>query len=359
MFTGQRFTWLLVVFLFVALLLAACERPLNREDDDSETQEPLPTVVIIESETVNEEIQDESDESSGEAEEPKAEVEEPAEESTEVEPDAEPTEVVSEPEPTPEEEVEESDEDTEATEEEEVAEEESTEDEDTEEADSDDADETTDNEAESDTDDAEDSDQEEEDQSDTSTETDVSGTLPVTHTVAAGENLYRISLLYDIPLATMAAFNNIINVDQVYVGQVLQIPGGTESETAEPDEPEVPAEPEKPTEPDEPPAEGTLYTVQLGDTLSQIGFLFGISWIEIAEANGIVTPNQIYAGQILKIPTSAPGPNPQFAHTVLPGQTLHTISLQYGVAWLTIATANQLGSPYVIYPGQTLVIPGA
>ncbi|MCA9972443.1 MAG: LysM peptidoglycan-binding domain-containing protein, partial [Anaerolineales bacterium] len=29
------------------------------------------------------------------------------------------------------------------------------------------------------------------------------------------------------------------------------------------------------------------------------------------------------------------------------------------VAWPAIAAANELTSPYVIYPGQTLVIPGS
>jgi LysM repeat protein len=344
-----------VGFLFVATLLAACERPLNREDDDSESQDPLPTVVIIESQTSAEETLDESDEPSAETEEPEAEIEEPEEEITEAEPEAEPTEDVPETEPTPEEEVEESDEAEEVAEEEE-AEEEPTEDEVTEEADSEDTEETTEDETKTETEDADESDQEEVEETEAPDDSDLSAALPVTHTVAAGENLYRISLLYDIPLATLAAYNNIINVDQVYAGQVLLIPGGTEIEPPETEEPE---EPEEPVEPDEPPAEGTLYTVQLGDTLGQIGLLFGVSWVEIAEANGIVNPNEIYAGQVLKIPTSAPGPNPQFAHTVSPGESLNTISLNYGVAWLTIATANQLGSPYVIYPGQTLVIPGA
>jgi nucleoid-associated protein YgaU len=40
------------------------------------------------------------------------------------------------------------------------------------------------------------------------------------------------------------------------------------------------------------------------------------------------------------------------------GQTLFTISLQYGVAWTAIAEANNIQSPYVIFPGQVLAIPG-
>ena len=102
----------------------------------------------------------------------------------------------------------------------------------------------------------------------------------------------------------------------------------------------------------------TYYTVQPGDNLYQIGLKFGVSWVEIAEANGLVNPNQIYAGQVLKIPTSTPGPRPEFTHVVKPGETVYSISVQYGVSAQAIADANNLQYPYVIYAGQTLVIPG-
>jgi spore germination protein len=85
---------------------------------------------------------------------------------------------------------------------------------------------------------------------------------------------------------------------------------------------------------------------------------FGVSVMEIAEANGLVNPDQIYAGQILKIPVDAPTPPPVVYHDVKPGETLFRISLQYGVSWLAIARANNISAPYVIFAGQTLKIPG-
>ncbi|MFZ1397030.1 MAG: LysM domain-containing protein, partial [Candidatus Promineifilaceae bacterium] len=102
----------------------------------------------------------------------------------------------------------------------------------------------------------------------------------------------------------------------------------------------------------------TTYIVQAGDNLFRIGLKFGISWVQIAEANGLVNPNLIAAGDELKIPVDTPGPAPAFSHVVKPGETLFLISLQYGVAWPTIAEANNITSPYVIYVGQTLEIPG-
>ena len=172
---------------------------------------------------------------------------------------------------------------------------------------------------------------------DTGSATETVTVIPATHTVAAGENLYRIGLRYGISWRDIAQLNRI-NPHRIYVGQVLRLPGGGDTGGG-------------PTE--------TTYVVRRGDNLYRIGRRFGVSWIEIAEANGLANPNQIYVGQTLKIPVSTPGPTPQFSHLVRPGQTLFRISMQYGVPWLSIAQANNISPPYTIYVGQTLVIPGS
>ncbi len=45
-----------------------------------------------------------------------------------------------------------------------------------------------------------------------------------THTVAPGENLFRIALRYGTTVQALAAANNITNVNLIFVGQVLKIP---------------------------------------------------------------------------------------------------------------------------------------
>jgi lysozyme len=165
------------------------------------------------------------------------------------------------------------------------------------------------------------------------------GSAPTTHTVAPGENLYRIGLRYGVSWSVLAQHNNITNPNSIRVGQVLRIPG-TEAT------------------PISTPALETTYVVQRGDNLYRIGRAFNVSWTQIAEANGLVNPNQVYVGQVLKIPVSAPGPTRPFTHVVSRGETLFQISLRYGVSWQAIAQANNLTPPYVIYVGQTLVIPG-
>jgi len=45
-----------------------------------------------------------------------------------------------------------------------------------------------------------------------------------THVVQAGENLYRIALMYGVSLPVLAAYNGIYDYNRIYAGQVLIIP---------------------------------------------------------------------------------------------------------------------------------------
>src|SRR5258706_11661479 len=46
-------------------------------------------------------------------------------------------------------------------------------------------------------------------------------------------------------------------------------------------------------------------------------------------------------------------------YTVLPGDNLFRIGLAFGVPWTSIAAANSLSNPSLIFPGQVLCIPSA
>ena len=57
------------------------------------------------------------------------------------------------------------------------------------------------------------------------------------HTIATGENLYRIALKYDVTYQQLAAANGIANPDAIRVGDVLTIPNcqaGAQATTAAP-----------------------------------------------------------------------------------------------------------------------------
>jgi LysM repeat protein len=50
----------------------------------------------------------------------------------------------------------------------------------------------------------------------------------------------------------------------------------------------------------------TRYTVQEGDNLSDIAAELGVSMRELQDANGIENPDNIFAGQVLIVPTPDP-----------------------------------------------------
>ena len=100
------------------------------------------------------------------------------------------------------------------------------------------------------------------------------------------------------------------------------------------------------------------YTVRSGDCLSTIGQKFGVSWGSIASANGIYSPYIIYPGQVLAIPGGSGDVVQTQTYTVRSGDCLSTIGQRLGVSWGSIASANGIYSPYTIYPGQVLTIPG-
>ena len=103
------------------------------------------------------------------------------------------------------------------------------------------------------------------------------------------------------------------------------------------------------------------HRVQRGETLYRIATRYGVSMWAIARASGITNLNVIYVGQVLVIPcgsTPTPTPPPSCIHIVRRGEWLSTIARRYGVSMWSIARANGISNPNLIYPGQRLVIPG-
>jgi LysM repeat protein len=185
------------------------------------------------------------------------------------------------------------------------------------------------------------------DQSGAQVVSETSASQLISHIVAPGETLYSIGLQYSRSWLDIAKANVLIYPDYIYAGQILVIPS---------DEP-VTVELETVSDAVTRTVEMTYHTVNLGETLESIASAYNVTWTEIAEANGISTPDQIYPGQILKIPGYMPGFSPELSHVVYFGETLFSISLIYGVPMSAIAEANGLAPPYMIYAGQTILIP--
>jgi LysM repeat protein len=161
------------------------------------------------------------------------------------------------------------------------------------------------------------------------------------HIVQPGENLFRIALRYGVTVNALTAANGLSNSNHIYVGQRLVIPsGGTSS-----------------------PSTSGVHIVRRGESLYRIALRYGVSYQTLAAANGIANPNRIYVGQRLVIPGrgTAPGtPSPPSSgqtYTVRRGDTLSAIAIRFGVSLWSLARANGISNPSLIYVGQVLRIP--
>ena len=123
------------------------------------------------------------------------------------------------------------------------------------------------------------------------------------------------------------------------------------------------------------------HLISPGENLYRISQQYGVTVNQIAQANNIVNPDLIRAGDTLVIPCPLPAtPIPAgavdgqggFAGTtttttaapgtyiVEPGDNLYRISLQFGVSMTALMQANGMtpATINVLYAGQQLVIPG-
>ena len=170
-------------------------------------------------------------------------------------------------------------------------------------------------------------------------------TESVEYTVQSGDTLSAIARRYGTTVQELVDINNIQNPDLIYPGEKLRIltnstiPGNEERGTGD-----------------------IIYTVQRGNTLSQIAREYHVSVEHIVELNNIENPNLIYPGQKLRITESdvtelAPVDNTiQVYYVVKEGDTLNGIARRFGISLNEILQYNDIQNPNLIYPGQTIKI---
>jgi murein DD-endopeptidase MepM/ murein hydrolase activator NlpD len=98
--------------------------------------------------------------------------------------------------------------------------------------------------------------------------------------------------------------------------------------------------------------ERATYMVEAGDTLYRIVSKTGASLTDIAAANNLSPPYVVRPGQSLIIPAG-------LYHNVNAGETGIAIARAYGVTWIEIISLNSLNPPYVLNIGQRLRLPAA
>ncbi len=110
-----------------------------------------------------------------------------------------------------------------------------------------------------------------------------------THVVEPGETLSEIAKTYGVGMDALMALNGIADADALVVGQRLTLPEQDDGIA------DLPA-----------PAAATAgtYTVQAGDSLSQIAKDFGVTLDALLTANGIGDADRVIVGQVLAVPAA-------------------------------------------------------
>ena len=171
-------------------------------------------------------------------------------------------------------------------------------------------------------------------------------TKTINYTVQSGNTLWQIANEYGTTVQELASINNIQNPNLIYPGQVLIIPTNSTiygSETR---------------------AVGSItYTVQSGNTLSQIANEYNVTVAHIVEINDIQNPNLIYPGQKLRITESnlqelepMKNINNIYYYIVRRGDTLSQIAKIYNTSVNYLVNKNNIKNPNLIYPGQIIKI---
>ncbi len=204
------------------------------------------------------------------------------------------------------------------------------------------------------------------------------------HVVQPGETLSEIAQAYGVGLEELMLFNGIADPNDLLTGQRLRVPAPEASalEEAPAQEPATQAPPVAATQP-------ATYTVQPGDSLSQIAKDLGVTLRALQQANGIGDADRVVVGQVLAVPAdgastgstgegvadsastgSASGASTGSASegvttslngqvTVRSGDTLTGIALRYGVDVRALRAINGLeeAGNADLAAGQVLILP--
>ncbi len=183
----------------------------------------------------------------------------------------------------------------------------------------------------------------------------------VNHMVERDETLYRIGLRYGVTWQALMEYNDLNEPTDLHVGQVLKIPAKSE-EHAPGMKASVTGTAAPVDHDSELPGEEQTCIAQQGDTLYRIGLRYGVTWQALMRHNDMLDPSDLSAGQELKIPPGGAARTPLTwdgvsTYTVQHGDILYDIGPLFGMSWREIAAFNGLADPNQIYVGQVLKIP--
>ena len=159
----------------------------------------------------------------------------------------------------------------------------------------------------------------------------------ILYKVQRGDTLSEIALEHNTTVSHLVLINDIKNPNLIFVGEILTISCNHNNGSGNTSEENI-----------------IIYTIKRGDTLSEIALEYDTTIINLVELNNIQNPNLIYVGETLKIQINNDNTN-EF-YTVQAGDTLSEIALKYNTTVNEIVKKNDIINPNLIYPGERLKI---
>jgi len=190
-----------------------------------------------------------------------------------------------------------------------------------------------------------------------------------TYTIAEGDTLWDLAQRFGTTTAALMDANKMEDGDRLALGAQLSVPGQARPAAAAIAPTAAPAGTPKPAAvaTGGPAASGAAasggspaapkrtllvpYTVQPGETLTQIARQFDVRPDAIIQASALDDPNRIAIGAVLKVPM------PGHEHVVAAGETLRDIALQERVDLGHLIDFNDIDDPELIRVGQVVVVP--
>ena len=177
---------------------------------------------------------------------------------------------------------------------------------------------------------------------------------PQSYVVVSGDTLWSIAQRFSTTAAAFVDANSLDDPDHLGLGAKLVIPAGA-AQPAPVAGASAPAATPRiaPSKPVVAAKRSLLvsYTVQAGETLSQIAKQFDVRSDAIAQASALDDPNRLSIGTVLKVPL------PGHEHEVKAGETLRDIAAQEKVDLGSLIDFNSLDDPELIRVGQIVMVP--
>ena len=172
-----------------------------------------------------------------------------------------------------------------------------------------------------------------------------------TYTVKKGDTIYGIARKFGLKPSVIMDANDLTASSKLYVGQQLKIQSSSSKENS------------RKTFNSK---DGTIYTVEKGDSIYKISKKFGVSMQCIREANSLHS-DKLLVGQKLTIPASCEkiqqsscinlSTGGEKLYVVVSGDSISAIAKKFGVKSSDIIRVNNLQNPDKLKVGQQLKIP--